>query len=389
MKTVLKWFFLLNKRLYKKFTFIIIAALIPLLVISLNIVADKESGFVHVALAQQDSKDKISNEIINSLVSESQLMHFEYYKTPEQAIDSVKNGKCDSAWILKDNMDEGIKEFANSSSESRSVAIVVEREENVLLRISREKLSSVLYKYFSRDLYIGYVRDYISEAEHISDGKFFEYYDSFFVENELFEFAYPDGNVTLGTDVGDVNYLVAPIRGLLSILVVLCSMASAMFYLKDNKKGTFSWVPVSKRIYVEFACQLIATANIAVIMLIALAFCGITTSAIREILTLILYIINCALFGMVLRNIFNNINILSALIPLVVTVMIAICPVFFEFKQLRYLQMLFPPTYYINAVNNSNFLKYMVFYAVACIAIISFMNSIRKAVNGGLAKIGA
>lgn len=376
MKIIIKWFLLFTKRLYKKASFVIILALIPLVVLGLGIVAKQDSGFVTIALSQKDSTDKTSNKIIDELTSDSGLLRFVEYDTSEEAIESVRYGNSDSAWILLDNMSERIKAFSSTKSADNAIAHVVEREQTVLLRISREKLSNVLYKYAAKDVYLSYTRTNVSVLDQLSDDELLMYYDDFFATDELFEYAYPSSSG--GGQMQQINYLIAPVRGLLSVLVVLGAMASAMFFIRDEKQGTFAWVPESRKIYVEFVCQIIAVINLCAVMLISIYAVGLNVSLLRELAILVLYAISAALFGMLLRHLFNNAKILGALIPLFITVMIAVCPVFFEFKEFRFLQMFFPPTYYINAVNNTNYIKYMVVYIAVCLVLIAAIKFIKK-----------
>lgn len=374
MKTIIKWFLLLNKRLYKKITFVIILALIPLVVLGLSIVAKGESGFVKIALAQRDKNDAISNAIIDDLSQRSNLMSVEVFDTPQEATEAVKTGKCDTAWIFAENLSEKTKNFAENPGIENAMVHVVERQQNVLLRITHEKLSCVLYKHVSPHLYISYIRSNVAELETLSNEQLMEYYDSYLLDGELFEFSTPAAD---GMDASEISYLVTPVRGLLSVLVVLCAMASAMFFVQDQKSGTFAWVAESQKKYIEFLCQAIAVLNVSVAMVIALAISRLTVGWAREILVLLLYVVACSLFGMLLRNVFCNNKILGALIPLLITIMIALCPVFFEWRQLKWLQMLFPPTYYINAVYSTNYVKYMIVYIVVCtllIFVVQFVN---------------
>ena len=308
MRMIAKWFLLLNKRLYKKMTFIIILTLIPIVVLGMGIIAQQESGIATIALAQQDNADNISNEIITELTQEKSLLRFVRCATPEDARESVRLGQSDSAWIFGDNMANRLNSFREDPNSANAIVNVIEREQNVLLRISREKLSNALYKYLAKDLYVDYVRTNLSELDNLTDDKLIEYYDSILSEVNLFEFGY-----TSSSDYSQPHYLVAPVRGLLSVLVVLCGMASAMFFIQDEKRGTFSWVPQSRKIYIEFICQAIAVANVAIVMFIALEISGLTVSFTRELAVLALYIIAVALFGMILRRLFNRLRILGAL----------------------------------------------------------------------------
>ena len=81
---------------------------------------------------------------------------------------------------------------------------------------------------------------------------------------------------------------------------------------------------------------------------------------------------------MILRQLFNSLKILGALIPIFITTMIAVCPVFFDNDVYIGLTMLFPPTYYINAANNTNFIKYLAVYIVCCLLIIAIINVAKR-----------
>ena len=164
------------------------------------------------------------------------------------------------------------------------------------------------------------------------------------------------------------NYLKAPIRGLLSIIVVICGMAAAMYYMQDEKSGLFAWVPESKQGMIEFACLCIAVLNTAVIVMFSLVFSGLATSALVEAITVVLYAICCVSFCMLLRQIFDNIKLFGVMMPLFTVLMIVLCPVFFDFRIVMGVQLIFPPTYYVNAVYDHKYILYMLLYIFACLA---------------------
>ena len=375
MKTIIKWFFLLNKRLYKKITFLSILALIPISVFSLMLVA-KDNGFIHIALSQVDKNDTISNSIINELLIDNNIIHFTYCDQPNMAINKVKNGEVDAAWIFPENVNKKLKKFISSPTEQNYIVNVVEREQNVVLRFSLEKLSGLLYKHFADDIYIDYIRTNISEYENIPKNELLDYYDSLLPNNNLFKFSFPYSEQSAPKT--EINYLIAPIRGLLSVIIMLCGLATAMFYIQDEKYGTFSWVPLTKKIYIEFGCQMISIINIAIIVIITLLIARLSVNLMREILVMLLYAISCSCFCMIIRRIFNKIKLISAITPLLTILMIAICPVFFDLKSVKSFQLLFPPTYYINAVTNNTYLLYMLVYILILLLIIVLLYLIQN-----------
>lgn len=363
MRKLLMWFLLLNKRLYKKFTFIVILLLIPLMVLAMGIIAREDSGFISIALAQSDPEDAISSAITEELIGESRLIRFTEYDSPTEATRAVSTGLADSAWIFPEDMQGRIDKFTDSRLDSDYIVTVIEREQTVPLRLSHEKLSGVVYKYCSETLYFRFIRENVSQLDELSDEQLKQYYDDFIMDGELFAFAYPDSNRS-AEGAEEVGYLLAPMRGMLAVLVVLCGLSAALFCLHDERQGTFAWMPQSKRPLQAFACQLIAILNVSVVMLISLTAIGLTVSLAREILMLMLFALCCTVFCMVMSELFHSIKILGSITPLAVVVMIAVCPVFFDLKGLRILQYLFPPTYYINSAYSDKFLLYSVFYCL-------------------------
>ena len=79
MKTVLftlKRAVILNKRLLKKPSFLVILLLVPLLVLLLGMAAKEESGMLTIALAMEDKTDSTATEIVSALLKDNGLVHF-------------------------------------------------------------------------------------------------------------------------------------------------------------------------------------------------------------------------------------------------------------------------------------------------------------------------
>ncbi len=376
MNRYAKWIYLLTKRLYKKIAFLAILLLIPLIVLGIGIIAKQDSGFMKIALAQEDMDDALSDSIIAELEESENLILYNYYDTPEDAREAVESGKADAAWIFPKETKSKIDTFVKTKNQDDYIVTVVEREENVLLKLSHEKLASAIYKHCAQRLYINFVRDNLSVIDHISDERLMEYYDSFEVNTNLFEFTLPDENGVL--PVSNVDYITAPIRGLLAVIVLMCGLAAALFYMKDQKNGTFGFISDSKKPFVETAGYLIAVLNVAVVVLAALALAGVWVSLLREILLIAIYIIICVLFCMLIRRITVGIKLLASILPLIAVASIVICPVFMDFKSVRLLQILFPPTYYINSVYNNNYIWYSLIYAAALALLIGLYDIVKS-----------
>ena len=363
MNRFLTWFWLLNKRLYKKVTFLLILVLIPLLVMGYGAVAREESGLFTVALACE-KEDPTAGQIMQELKDGSNLIRFVICDDPETAKAMVNGQRADAAWIFDGDLEEAIKRFTVDPARKNAFVHIIEGESTVPLKLVREKLSGVIFARSSRAYFLDYLRQNVPEVKNATDEELLQYYDNFAAEATFFEFAYLDGG-SRTEDAPEVNYLLSPVRGLLAVVIVLGGLAAAMYYMQDEKMGTFSLVPQKRKAPVEFGCQLIAVVNVSVVALIALALSGLTVGLGRELLMLLLYTLSTALFCMLLRRICGSVGVLGTLLPMLVVGMLVVCPVFFDFGALRYVQYLFPPTYYIHAANSDYYLTMQVVYIAA------------------------
>lgn len=363
------WFWLLSKRLYKKFTFLAILLLIPALVLGYNAAAQGDSGMITVALAQKEA-DPIARQIMESFDGSSQLIRYELCPDATTAEELVRGGKADMAWIFEGDMEAKLQAFLAQPKEKNAMVTVLLRQDDVTLRLAREKLSGKLYKALSQRLYIAYVRDNVPELAVLSDEALMEYYNTHEITDELFAF---DDTDPAMASVESVHYLTAPVRGLLAVVIALCGMATAMYYVQDSRRGTFGWVSTRALPAVELGCQLVSLVNVTAVVLLTLALTDQALGLGRELLTAALYCLCCASFSMLLRRLCGSVRVLGTLLPLLVVVMLVVCPVFFDLGPLRPFQYLLPPTYYINGVYNAKYLLYMLAHSGICLGLYSLL----------------
>ena len=167
----------------------------------------------------------------------------------------------------------------------------------------------------------------------------------------------------------------------LAILAVLCGMAATMYYMQDEAAGTFSYVKQSLKGLTALGCVVTAVINVCAVLLLSLLLSSLMGNALKEIVALLLYTLCCSAFCLFLKQIFSSLRTYSAIIPLLTVVLIGICPVFFDFRSLTFLQLLFPPTYYVNSLYNSYYLIYMVIYTVICLALSFGLKTIKAALK--------
>ena len=374
--TFFQRFLILNKRILKKKVFLCILLLIPLSVAALAIASAGDSGLVTIALSAEDLSDPTASAIIDDLIGSDSLIHFIVADTPSDAIDLVKGGNADGAWIFPEDMKEKIEDFANFSSDRNCFVLIVQREDSVFLKLSHEKLNSTLYPYISLAFYEDYVYDNILSPDELSSQTIKQYYDSINAEGEdLFQLVYASGGIN--EDAEEENYLLSPARGLMAILVMLGGLAAAMFYTSDESVGVFDRMPKGKRFAFAIEYHSVAVFDVAVAAFIAILIGGISVSFLYELVSISLYIIAVVGSCMLLRLVFYDIRILASITPALAIVMAVVCPIFIPPPSVPILQYLLPPFYYLNSIHKPEFLGYMAIFSAITYAASYLLYRIR------------
>ena len=362
MRRSMMWLWLTAKRWCKKPSFLLMLLLLPLAAVALAGIAREESGMVRVALVAEE-EDAITSAIIEELTSGRSLMQYTVIATPEEAVTLVQNGTLDAAWIFAEDMEDKMDAFVAEGEDAEPLVRVVERESNLLLQLSRERLSGALFPYCSRAFYVQHIQTGKSSLATLSADELLAYYENYPMSLDLFQFQTPD----IQPANEEVGYLTAPLRGVLAVLLLLCALAVAVFYGQDEERGMFAWLPFSRRPWAELGYQITAALPMAVVMFVTLVLAGVAGTLWWEALLLLCYALCCVCFAMMVRQLVKNLRLLAVLIPVFTVALLALCPVFFEVRQMRALQLLFPPTYYLYATTNTHFLWYMAGYtAVLC-----------------------
>lgn len=370
------WLWLLTKRLYKKPTFVALLALIPVLLTLYGAVSRQDSGLVTIALAREDPADTVAEELMEQLHQSSRLMVFLDCPTPEAAQQAVVQGEADGAWIFAADLQSQIARFIQNPVRKNAFVRVIEREKNVGMMLTREKLSGVVFSACSPQFYLQYIRRSLPQLEQVSDETLLEQYRQVLSEIKLFDFVFIEGDASADSVIS-AGYLMAPVRGLLALAVTLTGLASAMYTLQDRRAGTFAWASRRKQTGLAFAGQLVAVSNVALAMVLALALNKMTVHWLREVVLLLLFVLCAAMFAMVLGRLLGSLKLLGMCIPLLAVVMLVACPVFFELPVLRWLQYLFPPTYYIQGVYADRYILFMLFYAAIAAGLYWLIGKLR------------
>ena len=228
----------------------------------------------------------------------------------------------------------------------------------------REQLAAALYPEASRSLFRFYLTERLGAPADAPDVYFDTYYHTKIAEDSIIVFSHDDG-----TEVSDgPGYLVTPVRGLLALLLVLTGLASAMYYDEEARRETFLRLSAATRRFLPLLYHLTALLPMALAALLALAAAHLLGPLPRELGLMLLYCLCAAVFSELVRKLCRTQSRLGALLPVLMAVMLALCPIFLDLKVLTPVRHLLPPYYYLNAVRSGSTLWQML--AFTCAAAI-------------------
>lgn len=372
MKKVILCYALLSKRFFKKISFVILLLSIPLLTAGLKMVSQQDSGMLKIILCAEDG-DALTKDIMGTLMEDKTVLQFTVMDNPEEARKAVRSNLADAAWIFAEEFQEKLDFYSRYGYSEDVPVLVVEREDTIPLQLSKIKLFGILYPHVAYSAYRHFAKEELLPEEDLSDEALRKAYEISSQEGSLFNLAYVD----FTEEADSRNYITAPLRGLLSLMILLCGFAAAMFFYQDEEQGMFDRITPGKRHAQLCLYELAAMAPAAFVSLAALFITGNTGQAGWEILIMAVFLSDCTLFCSLLKRILRSSKIMGALIPLLLLGMLVLCPIFFSYRGLRMIQLLLPPYYYLNAVHNGGYLSGMLLHT-GIIGILFYLSALKS-----------
>ncbi|MBQ4378887.1 MAG: hypothetical protein II821_06795 [Treponema sp.] len=371
------WFFLMQKRLLKKPSFIIILCLVFPLVFAFRACSEQKSGVLTVALFQKDDENNPQTEdfalkIMDELESSVPQLNFIRTDSETLARNLVKEKKADAAWIFDRNLERCFEKMGEDGK-VKPVFTAVEGEESSALAFVREVLYTKIYPLFSYSAYKSFVTERygkIPENQLKSEYQHFLENGSLFVHKSLSE-----------TEKAKTSFLLSPLRGLLALWFMICVFASTLYYIQDEKKKSFVFLRIHspvKEFFFSLSMQAIPSFDALIVLFCALSFTGLCVNLSSEIVSLLMFFVSAVLFSNFLRLILKDEVRFCAILPMLILVILVSCPIFVNVGALNAVKYLLPPFYYLNAYGDLWYVRWFITYISALFFLslgLSFLKS--------------
>lgn len=359
MKRLITFILLQNKRLLKRPGFIAIFLLVPFFVLFMTGVSKMDTDILKIAVFA--GEDKLAVEAVNQLESPESVIKFIMVDSEDEAISLVSNGKVNASWVFAEDYSSAINDCLRYG-EARTLVTSYQPEDNPLLSIALFRLNVVMYPQYMYEAYKDYTKD-APVSRNYTDEEIEAFFENNKSDLSLFEMKYLDSNEKVDTDTG---YLAAPLRGILALWLMLTAFAAVLYYIYDEKNGMFERTPLKYRPAVGAVYIGVPVFDAAFVMLITLVLTGNSVFILREVMNLLILCINSVLFAGILKRVLKTTEKIAVAIPVVMLIMLVLCPVFITVKDMRFLQWLLPPFFYLNATHA------MIYTVYSVILMISF-----------------
>lgn len=382
------WYILLSKRLLKKVGFL--AMLITLLILTLGIKffsSREESSVLKIGLyidkdfnknieektrksnaKNINTSDDLSQNIIDNLLRKNSIINFSKVNSYDDIYNKLSKKELDAVWAFPPNLSSLIENYSNSKNK---LIRLIEQDDTVPLKLSREILFKELYPYISFSTYKNFLINEL-KPEDIStfENEITSYYDNINVTGDLIEYKTYNENENSITEnpKNNSSFLLSPLRGLISIWLFSCGILGAAYYCQDLKNGLFTLIPIELRANLAIFYQLYIVVNAAIIMLASLFLTGLFVDFTSEMINIIMLILSITLFSNLLRLVLkNNATSLVSLIPVIIVLSLVSSPVFLSIN--TKFQYLLPINFYLRLFYQSDILIKFICYILVLVVV--------------------
>lgn len=396
-------YLLLLKRLLKRKSYILMLVLVPLLVNVLILLGDGSGAVMKIGVyvPGQDASSQALREMIYE--DSAPIRYVKYYNLNEMIAD-LKDKTIDEGWAVPYDLDTVVRQMAASQYPSDKIYVLI-REEGLSHMLGREIITSKVYPLIAKQLMIQYM------SKNIYDGKPTEKqllemnnsYEAYNVDGSFFEMGYFD-EATNKISYGD-SILLMPLRGIISIWLLLCGIATSMYYLIDEKNGLFIWWKTKTPFLRDIGYYGVVFILPTIIAFLTIVQCNgialqlsdwategkleshreymnaVLATVPYEALTLIVYVFNIIFLAMLFRMIFRSVRNLGILTPALIMMTMVLSPVFIDIKELRPIQRFCPAFHYLSSLHDHYYLVTLGVYTVILGGVILVIKACKHFYN--------
>lgn len=350
MKTILTWSRLLTKRLLRKPSFILTLLLIPLFVLFLQRSLHSGDAILQVALFTESSDPSALESTLLAKMTDASnsTVHFYICDSLSELQDDLDNNRAVCGYLFPRNLEQKLEEHAQKNT---AIITAYHQASATETRLLDEFVYRMIYEELAYDIVEQHIYEKKKETPTDRLRTLYKHYQQ---DYTFIRFEYADGSDNQILNQENSNYLLLPIRGICSVLILLAAMTGTIFWYEDHERKLFLWLPQPYKTMVPFLYSLIPAILAGICGIIAIIMTGFARQFLQECICMGLFLLAITAYSMLLRELLPDANSYLAAIPLSVIGSILLCPIFADLTAalplLKSLRMLSPVSYYLNSI---------------------------------------
>lgn len=361
----MKWFMLLTKRNFKKPSFIFILLLIPIVTLAIALTTSIDPSVMHIGYTCDGSPEKSTKELFASLENDSGIISFKYYANEGLGQKAFDNGEIESLWIFPSDIEAETRKYY--SGDKSAFIKVINRVQNEMTDASRNKLFCEIFPHVAYSLFENYVTLELPGGDNLSEEEILHYYTSRGIDTEIINVVTVDNSGEIYESEG--NYITSPLRGIVAVIVLLSSLAAAMFTLSDIRRGLYALFPFGKRFALLLSSLFSHIIPASVTALVSIYLADLGEGLTDEIFRMVLFVTACASASLLLMGLFKTPKAFAVSVPIIILSAIIFSPVFINVTEFPVIQGIFPSYYYLYSFTNTYHTLYLALYTLTCGAL--------------------
>lgn len=282
------WICKYSKRFFRQKVFLLLLLTMPLGTFLFASMADRDDTSVRVGLVCADDFS-LGGRVGRELLEHQGIVQFFRMRSDEDMIQAIGRGELECGYSFPVNMDEryrtgqydgGIRQYFRKGS--------------MLYAIAREVVLTDIFRQHAEDLAASYVHESgLFHTESVMAEEISAYYRKNLEDQTTFSFSFND-STEVARQLGD--YLVAPIRGCVSLLILLAGFCGLSLYQRDRYREVPAALPGAIRRRLPMLSVAIPVFWVSVAGIVSEAVCGPGFLSLKEIAYLLIYDIMVVLF---------------------------------------------------------------------------------------------
>lgn len=271
------------------------------------------------------------------------LYTFRLCETEQEVVNAVAAGRAECGYIFPRDLYENLLD-----GNLRELITTVASPSTTMLPVINETVYSLVFE----DLALLSLEQYLANDSAVSEeyGVLYdnavieELFQKYMLGDSAFHFEYEGNPKDYRLTASSV--LLSPIRGLLSVLMLLSALTGALSYYRLAENQVFdTWK-------VRIGCTSIPVLCTVPVMLLCIRFAGLSAGFGKEFFFLLLYAAGCIVITLFLTLFIKKRVIFTSILPLLILACLVFTPVFIDISvflpALKPLSYLFLPYYYLS-----------------------------------------